>query len=76
MTTTTMLIMLSTQLHMWLVGRPNHDKMEQSWECTFLKLFIHMKTKFEWKKNHHWTSELLASMHADPANQGGIGRVC
>ena len=32
-------------LHMWLVGCPNPSKIEQSWECTFLKLSTHMNTK-------------------------------
>ena len=38
-------------LHMWLEGCPNPNKMEQSWECTFLKLFKHMKTKWASKKD-------------------------
>ena len=48
--------------HIWLLGFPNPNKMEQSWECTFSKLFG-MKTKLGWKKFHHWTSELKANMH-------------
>ena len=31
--------------HMWLVGFPNPNKMEQSWEYTFLKLYKHKMTK-------------------------------
>ena len=31
--------------HMWLGGCPNPSKMEQFWECTFLKLYTHVKTK-------------------------------
>ena len=36
---------------MWLEGCPNPYKMEQSWECTFLKLFTHMNTKSASKKD-------------------------
>ena len=31
--------------YVWLEGCPNPYKMEQSRECTFLKLFIHTNTK-------------------------------
>ena len=31
--------------HMWLMDHPNPSKFEQSWECIFLKGFIHMNTK-------------------------------
>ena len=31
--------------HMWLGGCPNPSKMEQCWECTFLNLYAHVKTK-------------------------------
>ena len=31
---------------MWLMGCPNPSKFEQSWECTFLKVFTHMNTKW------------------------------
>ena len=42
----------STQYgHMWLKGCHNPYKMEQSWKCTFLKLFTHMKTKSGWEKD-------------------------
>ena len=30
---------------MWLLGCPNPYKMEQSWECTFLRLFTHTNPK-------------------------------
>ena len=35
---------------MWLEGCPNPYKMEQSWECTFLKLFTHTSTNLASKK--------------------------
>ena len=38
-------------LHMWLECYPNPNKMEQSWECTFLKPFRHMKIKLASKKD-------------------------
>ena len=44
-------------------GGPNPNKMEQSWECIFLNVFTHIKTKLGWFFFHHWTSKLLASMH-------------
>ena len=31
--------------HMWLVGSPNPSKIEQGWECTFLNIYTHVKTK-------------------------------
>ena len=37
--------------HMWLEGCPNPSKMEQSWECTFLRLFTHTNTKLASKTN-------------------------
>ena len=54
---------------MWLEGCHNPYKMEQSWECTFLKLFAHRKTILGRKKNHHWTSKLQASINgqSDPS---------
>ena len=49
--------------------------MEQSWECTFLKVFTHMNTKWASKKDFiiGLQNYKLACM-ADPANQGWIGR--
>ena len=32
--------------HIWLGGCPNPSKMEQCWECTFLNLYAHVKTKW------------------------------
>ena len=29
--------------HVWLVGCPNPNKMEQSWECIILNVFSHIK---------------------------------
>ena len=31
--------------HMWLMGCPNPNNMEQTWECIFLNTFTHIKTK-------------------------------
>ena len=30
---------------LWLMGYPNPYKMQESWECTFLKVFTHIKSK-------------------------------
>ena len=38
------------ELYMWLGGCPNLSKMEQCWECTFLNLYSHVKTKLASKK--------------------------
>ena len=59
-------------LHMWLEGCPNPNKMEQSWECTFLKLFKYTyEDKMSIKKRfHHWTSELPAGMHGQSCLDG------
>ena len=38
-------IFSSILIHIWLVGCPNPYKMEQSWECTFLRLFTHTNPK-------------------------------
>ena len=35
----------SSDNHMWLGACPNPSKMEQCWECTFLNLNTHVKTK-------------------------------
>ena len=43
----------SLNKHMWLVGCPNPNKMEQSWERI---------NKIRLKKNHHWTSKVPASL--------------
>ena len=58
----------------WLIGCPNPRKMEQSWECTFLKLSTHMKTQLASKiisiigpKKYQLVSA------ADLAHQGWIG---
>ena len=63
--------------HMWLVGCPNPNKVEQSWECTFLKLFTHMMTK--WAPNKVFIIGLqnyqLACM-ANPTLMGQIGHAC
>ena len=32
-------------IHMWLMGCPNPYMMQESWECTFLKVFTHIETK-------------------------------
>ena len=63
--------------HMWLEGCPNPYKMEQSWECTFLKPFTHMKTKLGWKKFFIIGLQRykIASM-ADLAHQGWISLAC
>ena len=37
--------------HMWLVALPNPYKIEQSWECIFLKHYSHVNTKWALKKN-------------------------
>ena len=31
---------------MWLMGCPNPYKLQESWECTFLKVFTHTMTKW------------------------------
>ena len=31
--------------HMWLMGCPNPYKLQQNWECTFLKVINHTNTK-------------------------------
>ena len=60
--------------HMWLVGCSNPSKIEQSWECTFLKLSTHVNTK--------WASKIIftiglqnyqLSSTANPALMGQIG---
>ena len=38
-------IVVHLPMHMWLGGCPNPSKMEQCWECTFLNLYAHVKTK-------------------------------
>ena len=38
-------LILSLVSHMWLEGCLNSNKMEQCWECNFLKLSKHIKTK-------------------------------
>ena len=51
---------------MWLVGCPNPNKMDQSWEyISLISLSLYpYKDKIRMKKNHHWTSKLLANMHS------------
>ena len=67
----------SKVFHMWLVGCPNPYKMEQSWECTFLRLFTHTNPKSASKiifiiglKNYYLSST------ANTALMGCIGSAC
>ena len=39
------LLILCRTVHMWLMGCPNPYKLRESWECTFLQVFKHTKTK-------------------------------
>ena len=62
---------------MWLLGCPNPYKMEQSWECTFLRLFTHTNPKSASKiifiiglKNYYLSST------ANTALVGRIGSAC
>ena len=62
---------------MWLLGCPNPYKMEQSWECTFLRLFIHTNPKLASEiifiiglKNYYLSST------ANTALMGRIGSAC
>ena len=62
---------LCVPVHMWLEGCPNPYKMEKGWECTFLKLFTHMNTKWASKKDFiiGLQNYKLACMD-NPAHQG------
>ena len=42
-------LLISEEKYMWLMGYPNPSKFEQSLECTFLKVFIHINTKWAQK---------------------------
>ena len=57
---------------MWLVGCLNPYKMEQSWECTFLKLFTHMKTKLDEKNFIIGLQNYKLACMANPVHQGWI----
>ena len=54
------------------MGCPNPSKMEQSWKCTFLKLFTHTNTKLASKTNS--IIGLQQAGTANTAHQGCIGR--
>ena len=60
--------------HMWLMGCPNPCKLEQKLECTFLKPFIQVKTKWASKKFSIYAIQSY-QLHskADSAHQGWIG---
>ena len=36
---------IENRAHMWLGGCPNPSKIEKCWECTFLIVYTHVKTK-------------------------------
>ena len=59
---------------MWLMGCPNPCKLEQKLECTFLKPFIQVKTKWASKKFSIYAIQSY-QLHskADSAHQGWIG---
>ena len=61
-------------IHMWLMGCPNPCKLEQKLECTFLKPFIQVKTKWASKKFSIYAIQSY-QLHskADSAHQGWIG---
>ena len=67
-------IMLSlVHAHMWLEGCPNPNQMEQSWECTFLRLFNHANTKSASKTNS--IIGLKRYQQASTANRAHYGRI-
>ena len=60
--------------HTWLMGCPNPCKLQKNWECTFVKVFTHTKTKWASKKHfiiglQNYQLECLAN----PAMMGRIG---
>ena len=64
-------------IHMWLLGWPNPYKMEQSWECTFLRLFTHTNTNLASKNNFIiGLKNYQLSGTANPAFIGRIGSAC
>ena len=59
---------------MWLMGCPNPCKLEQKLECTFLKPFTQVKTKWASKKFYVYAIQSY-QLHSkvDLAHQGWIG---
>ena len=61
---------------MFLIGYPNPFKLQQIWECTFLKVFDHTKTKLASKQFFSWQIQnYQLTVTANSALMGHIGHL-